>query len=315
MLPAYNYFHPVKFSRIFLRLFTGLTIFLLHLSAFAQGPIDGYLKGKKVLDIALSYTYSTSDNYNDGEGNELDLEYKAHMASLFAEYGISNRIDAVLTLPYVVGQGEHNFQDMGLFVKYRPFYKPVMEKYKLGFILSTGYSFPVSNYQPDVTGALGQRAKVIPLKAIAQMEFDKGIFVNFTGAYHVRLDKVSEETIEDVQATNSGFTETKPGNYATIMLKGGMAMQYSYFDLFAEYQKSFGGVDYEDSVVKPSQLYAVDYLKIGGVFYYAMDDHAGIALNASYIPYGRNIGNIFSISASLIVKVNMTRKNKRGGTL
>lgn len=305
----------MKFNRISLLLLLWLTIALFHLSAFAQGPIDGYMKGKKNLDIALSYTYSASDNYNDGEGNELDLEYKAHMASLFAEYGISDKVGAVMTLPYVVGQGERNFQDMGLFVKYRPFYKSLSDKNKIGLILSTGYSFPVSNYQPDVTGALGQRAKVIPLKAIAQAEFDKGIFVNLTGAYHARLDRVSDETLETVQATNPGFNETKPGNYATLMLKGGMAMRYIYFDLFAEYQKTFGGVDYEDSVVKPAQLYAVDYLKIGGVFYYAMDEHAGFALNASYIPFGRNIGNIFSFSAALIVKFHMARKKQPSETL
>lgn len=285
-----------------------LTIFLsvqllLQQVAFAQGPIDGYMKDKKTLDIALSYSYATSEKYFGAENETFDLEYKAHSAGLFMAYGIIDKIDAVVTLAYVVGQEERNFQDMGLHIKYRPFYKSLREKVKLGVIASTGFFFPVSKYEPDVTGALGQRAKVIPLKAVTQFEVGNGGFINFTGAYHIRLDKVSESTIEQVQMTNPDFQPSRPGNYATLMLKGGMAMRYNYFDLFVEYQKTFRGVNFEEGVVKPSQLYAVDYLKLGAVYFYAMDAHTGFALNVSYIPRGKNIGNIFSISASLIIRI------------
>lgn len=286
-----------------------LSVALLLLQvAFAQGPVDGYMKGKKILDIALSYSYANSDKYFGAESETFDLEYTAHTAGLFMEYGIHEKIGAVTTLAYVVGQEERNFQDMSLHLKYRPFYKIFSEKAKLGFIVSTGYSFPVSNYEPDVTGALGQRAKVIPLKAVAQLEVRNGGFINFTGAYNFRFDRVSRATAERVQLVNPEFELKKPGNFITLMIKGGMAMKHNYFDLFLEYQKTFQGVNFEDSLVKPAQLYAVDYLKMGAVYFYAMDSHTGFALHASYIPFGRNIGNIFTFSASLIVKIFKRRQ-------
>ena len=54
--------------------------------------------------------------------------------------------------------------------------------------------------------------------------------------------------------------------------------------------------------MKPSQLYGVDFLKIGGTYYFGMQEN-GIAINASYIPaFRRNIGNIVSIGFSFIIK-------------
>jgi len=296
--------------RVFRCIIFSATLLVLHGKVRGQGPIDGYLKGKGMLDIALSYTYSSSNKYFGADNKQFDLEYESHTAGLFTEYGISDKVDAVLTLPFVITDEEKNFQDLGLFIKYRPLYVQVKEKNKLGIILSTGYSFPVSNYQPDVTGALGQRAQVIPLKAVAQFEFEKGTFINFTGAYHLRVDRLSDATIEEAQAANPLFQPSRPGNFMTLMLKGGLAAQYYYFDLYAEYQKTFDGVDFEDSIVKPSQLYAVDYLKLGAGFYYSIDSHTGFALNAAYIPAGKNIGNIFSFSASPIMKIQTNKKRK-----
>jgi len=222
---------------------------------------------------------------------------------LFMEYGISNKVDAVLTLPFIVGNEEKNFQDMGLFVKYRPLYIPIKQKLKFGIILSTGCSFPISKYEPDVTGALGQRAIVIPIKMVSQLEFEKGGFINFTNTYNFRADKVTDATVEKIRQLNPTFQPSRPGNFITLLVKGGMALEHNYFDLYVEYQKTFGGINFEDNIVKPSQLYSVDYIKVGVGYFYAIDDHTGFSLGASYIPKGENIGNIFSFSGSFIIKI------------
>lgn len=294
-----------KYTAIQYLKYWGMVSFALLLGtpAFAQGPIDGYMKDKYSLDIALSYSNSTSNEYFGSDGTSYDIPYKAHSAGLYLAYGIIDKLDIVTTLAYVVGEEERNFQDMGIYLKYRPLYKKPRENLKIGLLFSSGYSFPVSNYKPDVTGALGQRAKTIPLKTVTQLEIKKQGFLSFTGAYHLRLDKVSNSTLEEIKVSNPGFESSRPGNFITLMLKGGMAMRNSYFDVFIEYQNTFNGVNYEDGVAKPSQLYAINYLKLGAGYFYRIDPNSGISINAAYIPKGSNIGNILFFSAGLIVNI------------
>jgi hypothetical protein len=276
---------------------------------FAQGPIDGYLKGEGNLDMAIGMNFSRSKNYFGVDNEVYNLPYSANMFSVFAQYGITDKLDAVATIPFIFGQFENKFQDMGLFLKYRPIYKEFNKKGKIGTILSTGYTFPMSDYTPDVTGALGQRAQIFPFRLVTQLEFYKGFFLNLTGTYNARVDKLSPETITNTLVLNPDFVMDAPANSAVFLMRAGMATTRHFFEVIMEYQKTYGGVDFVPEVVQPSQLYGVDYFKIGGTYYYGFDTN-GIAFNASYIPSGRNIGNIFSASISFILKFTDLNKKK-----
>jgi hypothetical protein len=272
------------------------------LPAFSQGPIDGYLKGKGNLDVAIGMSFSRAKEYYGVNNQTYDLPYSAEMLNLFAQYGLGEKIDAVVSLPFIFGKEEKKFQDLGLHIKYKPFQFNFDNGASWSQLFSAGFSFPASDYRPDVTGALGQRAKRIPLRFISQLKFENGLFFNFTGAYHFRLDKVSQETALMVIEENPDFNLQPPANHYSLVGRIGLATSKHFVEIFTEYQKTLGGVDYEEGVVKPSQLYGVDFLKIGGTYYFGMQEN-GIAINASYIPaIRRNIGNIFSVGVSFIIK-------------
>lgn len=286
-----------------------LLIFFIPASfLFSQGPIDGYLKGKGNLDMAVGMNFSRSKDYFGVNDQVYNLPYSADMFSVFGQYGITDKLDAVATIPFIFGQFENKFQDMGLFLKYRPIYKEFNKKGKFGTILSGGYTFPMSDYTPDATGALGQRAQIFPLRLVSQVEFYKGFFFNVTGTYNIRVDKLSQETINYITELNPDFKLADPENSAVFLMRAGMATTHHFFEVFLEYQKTFGGVDYVPDVLQPSQLYGVDYLKVGTTYYYGFETN-GIALNTSFIPRGRNIGNIFSVSLSFILKFKELNKN------
>lgn len=268
----------------------------------AQGPIDGYLKGKGNLDVAIGMSFSRAKDYYGANNQIFDLPYRAEMLSLFAQYGIGDKIDAVVSLPFIFGSEEKKFQDLGLHLKYKPLEFNFNNGASWSQLISAGFSFPASDYRPDVTGALGQRAKRVPLRFISQLKFESGLFFNFTGAYHFRLDKVSQETVIMVIEENPDFEIQSPSNHYSLVGRVGLATSKHFVEFFAEYQKTLGGVDYEEGVVKPSQLYGVDFLKVGGTYYFGMQEN-GIAVNASYIPaFRRNIGNIVSVGISFIIK-------------
>lgn len=292
-------------KKYFLLIFNFLSLFIL-----AQGPIDGYLKGEGNLDMAVGMNFSRSKDYYGVNNQVYNLPYSADMISIFGQYGITEKVDAVVTIPYIFGQFENKFQDMGLFFKYRPIYKEFNKKGKIGTILSGGYTFPMSDYTPDVTGALGQRAQIFPLRLVSQVELYSGFFFNLTGTYNVRVDKLSQETIDYTEELNPDFILAEPENSAVFLMRAGMATTHHFFEFILEYQKTFGGVDFELGIVQPSQLYGVDYLKLGATYYYGFESN-GIALNASFIPSGRNIGNIFSLSISFILKFKELNKKEK----
>ena len=280
-----------------------LILFLFSmLYSSAQGPIDGYLKGKGNLDVAIGMSFSRANEYYGVNNQSYDIPYSVEMISVFAQYGISNKIDAVLSLPFIFGKEEKKFQDLGFHLKYKPLEFNFDNGASWSQLISAGFSFPASDYRPDVTGALGQRAKRIPLRFISQFKFKNGLFFNFTGAYHFRLDEVSQETASMVIEENPDFNIQPPANHYSLVGRVGLATSKHFVEVFAEYQKTLGGVDYEEGVVKPSQLYGVDFLKIGGTYYFGIQEN-GIAVNASYIPaLRRNIGNIVSVGISFIIK-------------
>lgn len=285
-----------------MKLYIIIATFVCLSTVFGQGPIDGYLKGKGNLDVAIGLSFSRANEYYGVNNQSYDIPYSVEMLSLFAQYGISDKIDAVVSLPFIFGKEEKKFQDLGLHLKYKPLEFNFDNGASWSQLVSAGFSFPASDYRPDVTGALGQRSKRIPLRFISQFKMGNGLFFNFTGAYHFRLDKVSKETELMVIEENPDFEISLPSDHYSLVGRIGLATSKHFVEIFAEYQKTLGGVNYEEGVVKPSQLYGVDFLKIGGTYYFGLQEN-GIAINASYIPaFRRNIGNIVSVGVSFVIK-------------
>lgn len=288
-------------------LFAILSVFICSLNTFCQGPIDGFMKGEGNLDSAIGLTLQRSNNYYGSLNQEFDLNYQANLLGFFAQYGLTDYLDAVVALPFIFGTAENKFQDMGLFLKVRPFHYTTDQHLEFNSILSAGYTFPASDYKPDVTGALGQRAQTIPLRGIIQTKLPSGFFINGTATYSFRRDILSSSvTDEAIQ----GLSEEQliPSNYKTFMIRLGFATKKHFTEVFIESQTTLGGVDFVLDEVRPPQLYGVDYTKIGGTYYYDVGTN-GIAFNISYILSGRNIGNILSIGVSFIFKSRADDKN------
>ena len=277
-----------------------IIIIIYSFSAYGQGPIDGFMKGKDNIDGALSLTWQQSKNYFGANNQEFGLNYQASLVGFFAQYGLTNYLDAVFSLPFIFGSGENKFQDMGLFLKARPLHYKTEKQFEFSSILSAGYTFPASDYKPDITGALGQRAQIFPIRGIIQTKFRSGIFINGTLTYNFRVDELSEP-IPDEVIDNLSEDDLMTKNFTVKMIRLGLATKKHFIELFLERQTTNGGVDFVEGEVRPPQLYGVDFTKIGGTYYFDAVEN-GVALNVSQILGGRNIGNIISVGVSFILK-------------
>lgn len=280
-------------------------IFILFfpIAAFAQGPLDGYLKGKGNLDLAPSFSFNNAKKFEGAGGQIFNEAYNGQALSLFAEYGLTKSIDLVGTATAVFTPTQSGLQDGGLFLKYRPFYKEMNKQGKIGILFGTGLTFPMSNYEPTATGALGQKAITLPLKVIAQWESPSGVFLNFTGGYHLRLDQLAEKDIASIRQERPDYDPIEPQNFSTYLVKIGFPAKHYYLDAWAEWQHTTSGNEYTPNVPDLAQAFGVSYTQVGGTAFYSDTGKTGFYISSGFILKGRNTSRISRITLGMVAKI------------
>lgn len=269
----------------------------------AQGPLDGYLKGKGVLDLAPSFSVMSARQLDGASGQTYNLPYRGNMLSLFAEYGLTARLDVVATGAYVFTTARSGLQDGGVFVKYSPWQWGPAGKGTLRLLVGTGAAFPLANYEPGVTGALGQKAVLLPLRLIAQYESPWGPFVNLSGGYNRRLDRPSAGDIARIRQQRPDYEATRPPSSTTALLKIGLPAKHYYMDAWIERQQAFGGVDYVPDLPDLPQVYGVSYTQTGGTLFYSEHGGSGFFLSGAYIFQGRNVSRILRVTGGVVIRI------------
>jgi hypothetical protein len=286
------------------RLFrNSIFIFLLPAHLLAQGPLDGFLKGRGVLDLAPTYSATSARTFLAAGGARYALPYRGSLLSIFAEYGLSRRLDLVATGAYVFTSVRSGLQDGGLYAKYRPYYGNLGAPGKLGVLVATGLAFPLSDYEPTAAGAIGQKAVVLPGRLIVQWETPPGLFLNLTGGYNWRLDRLAAVDVARIRSTRPDYAPAPPASFATFLVKLGYPMAHYYFDAWIEWQATRGGADFVPDVVDLPQAYGVSYTQVGGTVFYNDQARFGLVVSGGYIVRGRNTSKLGRISVGCVVKL------------
>jgi hypothetical protein len=259
-----------------------LNLFLsITLTAFSQSAIDGFLKGKNTLDIAISGSYQTADDYF-GNAGKFKYNRDLYIFNAFAEYGITDKLDVIATLPFIGDK----LQDGGLYAKYKVT-DFSFAKQKLSIIPALGLTAPLSNYKTQSGAAIGQRATQFHGHLVLQTTLPAGFYWQVQGAYHYALNPV-------------------PSSY-TFSSKLMYTYKKLYLDFWYEYQKGLGTNTYPTSGVDFRTL-TVDYEKIGGVIFYNLAKNWGVFVNGSYIMDGLDTFQSTTISVGFTKKIVFNSK-------
>lgn len=285
------------------RFFCPIISLLFAAPLVAQGPLDGYLKGRRVLDLAPSFSFNKAATFAGASGQSYETPYQGNLLGLFAEYGVSSKIDLVATAAYVFTENQSGLQDGGLYVKYRPLRKKLGKAGRLDLLLGTGASFPLSDYAPTATGALGQKAVSAPARLIAQWEMPWGVFLNLTGGYNWRFDRLAAADIAQVRSQRPDYQPITPPHFSTLLVKMGLPTRHYYLDGWVEWQHTVGGADYRFNVVDLPQAYGVSYTQVGGTAYYSENGRTGFYLSGGYILGGRNVSRIRRVTLGMVFKI------------
>jgi hypothetical protein len=279
-----------------------ITLLTFATTSFAQGPIDGYMKGKGKLDIAASYSLNNASIFCGAEGQEYTEPFKGSLLSVFAEYGISDRLDVVATVPFVFTNEQNGLQDGSLHLKFRALQSQINERMKLDVLAAAGISAPLSRYEPLAAGAIGQRAQVIQPRLVLQLN-TKGPFFNLTAGYNLRVDELNAAAVAEVQRTRPSYVPESPRNYSTFLFKMGLPAARYYLDAWVEHQATTGGTNFAPMVPDLPQAYGVTYTQIGGTAYYSETGKRGVYLSSGYILSGRNVSKVLRLTFGVVIKL------------
>ncbi len=256
------------------RIFFTFSFLFISSVLLAQAPVDGYSKGKGNASLVTSASFESFSKFyaNDGLSN---LGRNTQAYSFFGAVGITDKLDAQISIPFVVTGPEKSLQDLSMFLKYA-----FLKKGNTSILGSLGQSTPMTNYQTEGLFAIGQQAGSIDTRLIIQQNIGNGFFIT----------------------AQSGFTKrTSPTpSSIPVSLKFGYGSNKIYTDIWLDYQYAFGGTNYADGSGSSFRTLGIGYTKIGGQIYKPINKKIGISLGGSYVLAGRNVGKAVVASGALI---------------
>ncbi|KAA3622755.1 MAG: hypothetical protein DWP94_07565 [Flavobacterium sp.] len=244
--------------------------FLSSSLLFAQGKIDGFYRGQNNGTIVLGLGFEDGKKYFAGEENgKLDLSRSVFYSSIFGAYGITDNLDVNVTIPYIVSDDNANFQDIAIYLKYRVAVVSTATG-RFEFSMSGGFSTNLTDYDLGGLNDIGQQATVIDSRGLVHYQWSTGWFATAQSGFSFKSDPTP--------------------NSIPFTLKLGRASSNWYYDVYYDFQHSFGGTDYLGTP-RPQDFraFGVDFHKVGGTVYRPFSDSFGIYASLSYVFDGRNI--------------------------
>jgi len=253
--------------------------FLILCPGFSQGKVDGFYRGKGNGVVGLGLGFEDSKDYFAGR-TKTGLTRNLYYANLYGVYGLTKDFDVSLAIPFMSSNTNTNFQDLSLNAKYRVFRK-AYTKQQLELSLVAGFSTPIADYDIGGLNDLGQQATIIESRIMLHYNLVSGWFFTLQSGYSFKL----QETPDSLPVT----------------FKTGKATAKWYYDLFYDYQHTFGGIDYLGTP-NPQNFreFGVSYHKVGATVYRPISKHMGAYINVSYLITGRNAFRGSAYSTGLI---------------
>lgn len=236
--------------------------------SYSQAKIDGFYRGSGNGTTVLGLGYEDTPNYFIGTERS-DIGRSLFYASFFGAYGITNRLDVNISMPFFLNDDALQIQDVSFYLKYLA-YEYQLEKSKLELSFALGFSTPASDYEIGRVNDIGQQATLLEPRFMLHYKGNSGWFLTFQSGYAFKFEEVPDSL--------------------PVTFKVGTALSNWYFDAWYDYQHSFGGIDYRGTP-RPQNFreIGVDYHKAGGTVYRSLGVDFGVYASFSYVISGRNV--------------------------
>ena len=288
--------------------------------AFSQTTSDALMIPKNFYCAAAMYSDSYWKNYWEGtyERNNANLgTVSTHTYTFIGNYGITNKLDVLFSIPYVTtnqsagtGKGRSGVQDLTLSLKWLA-YEAELGKgiFTLHAILSG--SLPLSNYEPDVLPlSIGLHDKTLALRALVNYQTGR-FFVAGAGQYirtsDVTLDQDAYYTTQEIYSN-----QVYMPNVTNFLFSTGFRSLKFNAEAIISQTTSHGGFDIlKNGMPFPSN--EMNATTAGALFKYSFDAVSGLELTAggNYVLAGRNVGQSTTIFGGVLYVFDLSKKNTK----
>lgn len=298
-----------KNYRLILSIFTMISISTV---SSAQGILDGFTPKKGDLSVTASYSKSKYDKFYlaDVKADAVPAhdEINQNIFSLYAKYGITNRLSAVVNLPFISAEntsgladpvnGQNSIsdlQDISIALKLNA-HKFNFEKADLNIITGATVIIP-TGYEPNGILSLGSGAFGIDVTAGLHLNTKSGFFSTLLAAYNLRGDADNNLTPGGEFGVPNAFVTTG---------KIGYASDFIYIEAWADILNSEEGVDIGGTGFNGNFPETnVDYSRVGLTVYKNIIPELGVSLGFGKVIDGRNLGDSTTFSAGLTYNVSL----------
>jgi hypothetical protein len=275
----------------------------------AQSLVSGFMAGKGHGSLVVS---GTAERYTSAylapdkvSGVPVFQEVHVNSVNLYGTYGLTDKIDAIVSLPYIQSKGQafgttiddlnnlypaqgyantrQGFQDLTAVLKFKSYTREIGSSI-LDLLGVVSVSTPVSNYQTN-TGlgyiiAIGNRATKTTALGVAHLKTASGVFATGQVGYSLRTGDVPNALVGEA--------------------KLGYAGPKNYFEGYASFQESNSGTDItENGFDGTFTATRVNFVRIGASGYRPITNGFGLTLGLSTYVAGRNIGKSTGGSAGI----------------
>jgi hypothetical protein len=259
-----------------------VTLAIMGLGTTVSAQVDGFNKGKGNMDLVGSLSYGQGLAYYLAEGTA-PITRAGVAFSLFAARGITEDLDVQLNVPFISINGSSGLQDGQLFLKWLPL-KTSMASGTFSFGAAIGGSTPLSDYETEGIGAIGQQASSFIPMGVAHYMAGSGLFISLVGGQI---------------AASSPTPDALIGTFRV-----GKASSDSYWEAYVQAQEAHGGKDYlgvGDLAPSTFKELGVSFIKVGGKYYKPFGERFGWVVEASYALAGRNVDQSLMAAGSFIM--------------
>lgn len=292
--------------------FTLATIFTFFFATAAplsaQGLVDGFFAPKGEASVTAGYTRGTADAFYVGESRTEGIpahnEFTQNIYSLYAKYGITDRLTVVGSYAFIDLNGDGapdpingltedaDFQDLQVALKYQLVSVDLGGGSQLDFLVATTGTL-AGGYQNNGILSIGTGANAVDFSGGVHFSHSSGFFASAVTGYSLRGE--AENTTE----TNMGADFDVP-NAIVGMAKIGYGRKF-YGELFFDYQSSQGGLDIGPDLAGRFPETQVNFARVGASAYYPVTPNLGFSLGYSTFIDGRNATDFSYISTGVTV--------------
>jgi len=286
-------------------------------SVFAQTDIDAIMMEKNAFCVGPMYSYTSWKNYWEGtlKRENLNLgKVSTQMFGLMGNYGISRKLNALFSAPYVKTKasagtlhGMEGVQDLSLFLKWRPFQKKIGDG-RLSVFGIAGVSFPLTNYVADFLPlSIGLRSKTALARVMVDYE-QNSLFATGSATFvyrsNIEIDRTSYYTTE-MHYTN----EVDMPHGANYNFRAGFRNHRLIAEAVANIWTTLGGFDItRNNMPFPSNRMNATTLGVNLKYVLPPLPQLSIVAGGNTTVGGRNMGQATTVYGSFFYVFNLGGK-------